>query len=153
MTHPVGHDWDTDEADEAPFKALTAEEAQALRKRRPMVSPWNIVCAQALVGLLCVGLTWVITQRSTAAWSAFYGAAAVVLPGALMARGMTRRAGTPMAAVTRFMLWELMKLALAVAILVAAVRWAPDLSWPALLVTMVVCMKLSWLALLQRRRW
>ena len=51
-----------------------------------------------------------------------------------------------------FMLWEFMKIALAVAMLVVAAKVVPNLSWPALLVAMVVCMKVNWLALLWRGR-
>lgn len=152
MTDTPGRDWDADEVDTAPFKVLTPEEAQALRARLPTVSPWHVVGAQAVVGLLCAVLVWAVTQRSAAAWSALYGALTVVLPGALMARGVTRRTRSPAAAVASFMFWELMKIVLAVAMLVAAAKWAPGLSWPALLVAMVVCMKLGWLALLRRRR-
>jgi len=50
------------------------------------------------------------------------------------------------------MFWELVKIAVAASMLVAAAMWAPDLSWPAMLVTMVVCLKLGWLVLLLRRR-
>ncbi len=152
MTDAPGRDSASDEADEAPFKALSPEEAEALRARLPTLTPWHVVWAQAAVGVLCALLTWGITQRSAAAWSAAYGALTVVLPGALMAHGMSRRAGSPTAAVTSFLFWELMKMALAIAMLVAVAKWAPSLSWPALLVAMVVCMKLGWLALLRRRR-
>jgi len=48
---------------------------------------------------------------------------------------MTRRtSSSPGAAVFGFMFWELVKIAVAVAMLVAAPRVVPDLSWPALLV-------------------
>ena len=57
-----------------------------------------------------------------------------------------------MAAAMGFMFWEMLKLALAVAMLLAAVRVVPDLSWPALLVALIVCVKVNWLALLWRRR-
>jgi len=50
------------------------------------------------------------------------------------------------------MFWEMVKIALAVAMLMAAVRVVPGLSWPALLGVMVVCMKVSWLAMLRQRR-
>ena len=67
-----------------------------------------------------------------------------------MAWGMTRRpalnAGT---AVLSLMVWELIKISLTLAILVAVVWRVEYLSWPALLVTMVVCLKANWLALLR----
>lgn len=108
---------------------------------------------QAVVGVLCAVLTWGLTQREGAAWSALYGAVAIVLPNALMARGMTRRTSSNAgAAALGFMFWEMVKIAVAVAMLVAAPRVVPDLSWPALLVAMIVCVKVNWLALLWRRR-
>jgi ATP synthase protein I len=150
----AGHRGDADEAPEAPFKTLSREEAQVLRASIPQVSPWRVVTVQAVAGLACAVVTWLLTQRSGAAWSALYGAAAVVVPGALLARGMTRRvlSANPGAAVFGFMFWELVKIGVAVAMLVAAPRVVRDLSWPALLVAMVVCVKVNWWALLWRRR-
>ena len=152
MTNAVGRDWGPDEVDEAPFKALTPEEAKALRAQLPMVSPWRVVGFQALAGLLCVAAVWAVTQRSSATWSALYGALSVVLPGALMARGMTRGTRNPVAAAAGFMFWEMLKIAVAIAMLVIAARVVPQLSWSALLITMVVCIKVHWLALAWRGR-
>lgn len=152
-TDPHGiHSADAD-AEDATFEPLTREQAQALRARHPPTSPWRVVAAQVVAGALCAALTWAITQRGGAAWSALYGAAATVLPNALLARGMTRRSSSnPGAAVFGFMFWEMVKIAVAVAMLVAAPRVVPDLSWPALLVAMIVCVKVNWLALLWQRR-
>ena len=87
-------------------------------------------------------------------WSALYGAAVVVVPGALMARGMTSRLSSmsPGASAVSFMLWEMVKIGVSVAMLVLAPRIVQPLSWPALLVGLVVCMKVYWVALLWRRR-
>lgn len=152
MTPVEGRAWEPDEVDEAPFKVLSPDEARALRARLPAVSPWTVVGVQALVGLLCVAAAGLLAQRGAVAWSALYGVLTVVLPGALMARGVTRGAGSPAAAAASFMFWELVKIVFAVAMLVAVAKWAPGLSWPALLVAMVVCMKLGWLVLLWPRR-
>lgn len=143
-----------DEAPEPPIRTLSREEAQALRATLPQVSPWRVVAVQAVAGLVCTAVTWLVTQRSGTAWSALYGAAAVVVPSALLARGMTRRSpsGNPGAAVFGFMFWELVKIGVAVAMLAAAPRVVQGLSWPALLVAMVVCVKVNWWALLWRRR-
>lgn len=144
---------ETDEATDPPFKTLSREEAQALRASIPQVSPWRVVAAQAAAGVVCGAVTWLFTQRSGAAWSALYGAAAVVVPGALLARGMTRgTSSNPGAAVFGFMFWELVKMGVAVGMLLAAPRVVPGLSWPALLLAMVVCVKVNWWALLWRRR-
>ena len=157
MNHRLGdpqdHGCDTDAAEEPPFKPLTHDEAQALRARHPSISPWRMVGCQAAAGVVCAVLTWVITHRDGAAWSALYGAAAIVLPSALLARGMTRQTSSnPGAAAFGFMFWEMVKIVVADAMLAAAPRVVTDLSWPALLVAMIVCVKVNWLALLWQRR-
>lgn len=142
-----------DEAQEGSFKLWSKEEAEAWRRKNPPVSPWWIVAVQAVAGVVCCAVVWGVTQRSEAAWSALYGAAAVVVPSALLARGMTRDlAGNPGAAVFGFMFWEMVKIGVAVAMLAAAPRVVQGLSWPALLVAMIVCVKMNWLAMLWRRR-
>lgn len=161
MTPAVIPPWDdsrdcgsgNDGVEEPPFKPLTPDEARAWRAKHPLTSPWRVVAAQAVAGVVCAFLAWAITSRSGTAWSALYGAAAIVLPSALLARGMTRRTSSnPGTAVFGFMFWEMVKVAAAVAMLVAAPRVVPDLSWPALLVAMIVSVKVSWLALLWWRR-
>ncbi len=141
-----------DEAPEAPFKTLSREEAQVLRASIPQVSPWRVVMVQAVAGLVCGAVAWFLTQRSGAVWSALYGAAAVVVPGALLARGMTRGAGSAVAAAAGFLFWEMLKIGVAIAMLVIAATVVPGLSWPTLLLTMVVCIKVNWVALLWRAR-
>jgi ATP synthase protein I len=88
------------------------------------------------------------------ALSALYGAAVAVLPGALMARGMTSRfssmnAGT---SAVSFMLWEMVKIAVSVGMLMLAPKLVQPLSWPALLAALVLCIKVYWFALLWRGR-
>lgn len=139
-----------DAPDPAPWQAMTAAQAQELREQDPSISPWRVVAAQAVAGLVCVVVVWAATQRTSAAWSALYGAAATVIPGALLARGMTRGTSGPVASAAGFMFWEMLKVGVAIAMLVIAVRVVADLSWPALLVTMVVCIKVNWVALLWR---
>jgi ATP synthase protein I len=146
-----GADWE-DEARRDVFEPWSRQEAETFRKSNPSSSPWRVVAAQAVVGLVCAAVAWVLTQRGEAAWSALYGAAAVVLPSALLARGMTRGTRNPVAAAAGFMFWEMLKIGVAIAMLVIAVRVVPNLSWPALLATMVVCIKVNWVALLWRGR-
>jgi ATP synthase protein I len=141
-----------DGAEPEVFKPWSKEEAEAWRKKNPSSSPWRVVAAQAVMGLVCAAVAWALTQRGGTAWSALYGAAAVVLPSALLARGMTRGTRNPLAAATGFMFWEMLKIGVAVAMLVIAARVVPNLNWPALLVTMVVCIKVNWVALLWRGR-
>ena len=150
-----GADWE-DAADEASFTPWSREQARVWRSANPALSPWRVVAAQAVAGLVCSALVWAFTQRGSAAESALYGAAAVVLPSALLARGMTRDlSGIPGAlghAVFRFMFWEMIKIGAAIAMLLAAPKVVQGLSWLTLLLTMMVCVKMNWLALLWQRR-
>lgn len=146
--------WD-DDADAAPaFKPLTREEAAALRERESTVSPWRVIGVQAGLGVIVALLAWLLTGSKSVALSALYGAATVVVPGALMARGMTSRLTslTPGSSAVGFMVWEMAKIGASVLMLVLAPRLVQPLSWPALLVAMVLCMKVYWLALLWRGR-
>jgi ATP synthase protein I len=141
-----------DEVEHEVFQPWSRQEAEAWRKNNPPSLPWRVVAAQAVAGLVCGAAVWAFTQRGDAVWSALYGAAAVVLPSALLARGMTRGTRNPLAAAAGFMFWEMLKIGVAVAMLVIAARVVPNLSWPVLLVTMVVCIKVNWVALLWRGR-
>jgi ATP synthase protein I len=146
-----GAGWD-DEASPVIPRAWSREEAVDWRSRNPSLSPWRVVATQGLAGLACAAFVWAITRHAEAAWSALYGAAAVVIPSALLARGMTRGMRNPLAAAAGFMFWEMLKIGVAIAMLLIAVRVVPNLNWPALLVTMVVCIKVNWIALLWRGR-
>lgn len=135
------------------FQPLTAEQARALRASQPLLSVWRVVAVQALVGLLLALLVWLVTGRMASVYSAAYGAAAVILPAALFARGLTSQASSLNAgtAVFGFFLWEMVKIGLTVAMLIAAPRLVNELSWPAMLVGLVVTMKVYWVALGMRR--
>jgi ATP synthase protein I len=136
------------------FKPLTAEEASALRAREPSVSPWRVLAVMVAVGVVSALLAGGLTQRQEMAWSVLYGAAAVVVPGALMARGMTSKLSSmsPGSSAVSFMLWEMVKIAVSVLMLALAPRVVPNLSFPAMLVGVVLCMKVYWVALLWRGR-
>ncbi|PPE65156.1 ATP synthase subunit I [Caldimonas caldifontis] len=154
---PQGHwrdDWKQEDADEAEhFKPLTREQASVLRAKHPPLSPWRVVMAQAVAGLVVAALAWLVTGKGETVVSALIGAAVVVVPGALLARGMTGAPGAnPGTVVLRFMVWELVKIVVAVAMLVAAARLVPNLSWLAVLAAMVVCLKVNGAALLWRGR-
>jgi ATP synthase protein I len=119
--------------------------------RQPSMSVWRLIAAQAAFGML-VALVWGVLSRSpVAAVSALYGGAVVVIPNALMARGVVgRRAGR---SVGGLVLWELVKLVLTGAMLVTAPKWLKPLDWPALLVTLVLCLKVFGVVLfLEQRR-
>ena len=138
----------------AAFKPLTREQAQALRTKEPAVSPWRVIGVQAAVGGVVALLAALLTGRGEMGWSALYGAATVVVPGALMARGMTSQLSSrsPGASAVSFMVWEMVKIGVSVAMLMLAPKLVQPLSWPALLVGLVLCMKVYWLALLWRGR-
>ncbi|MBC7700585.1 ATP synthase subunit I [Aquabacterium sp.] len=143
------------EAGEAPIRQWSRDEVEALRLKRPAVSLWRVVAIQALAGMLLALVFWVLGgHRSNVVWSALYGAACVVVPGALFAHGMSRQVSAinAGAAVFGFMLWEFLKIGVAVIMLVAAVKVVPHLSWPAFLAALIVCIKLNWLALFMQGR-
>jgi ATP synthase protein I len=146
--------WDDDEAKEQKFKKLSPQEAAALRAKDPPVSPWRVIAVQAAVGVALALLGRLLTGKEEVAWSLLYGAATVVLPGALMARGMTSRLSSmaPGTSAVSFMLWEMVKIAVSVLMLMLAPKVVQSLSWPALLVALVLCMKVYWFALLWRGR-
>ena len=135
--------------DEEAFKPLTAEQAQALRKQNPPISPWRVLAVQGLVGVVVALVAWLATGKASAGWSAGYGALAVVIPGAAFARGLTSRLTSinSATAIAGVLVWELVKITLTVAILIAAPRLVDGLSWPAMLVSMVVTIQVYWAAL------
>ncbi|HEY8706755.1 MAG TPA: ATP synthase subunit I [Burkholderiaceae bacterium] len=143
-----------DGSEDPPVKALTRDEARALRARNPPLSPWRVIAVQAVVGGVVAALAWLVSGKPEVMWSALYGAATVVLPGALMARGMTSRLssvslGTSAVSV---MLWSTVKIGVSIAMLMLAPKLVQPVSWPALLAAMVLCMQVYWFALLWRGR-
>lgn len=144
----------SDEADEAEvvFKPLSREEAQKLRETSPQLSPWVVLAGQLAVGVLLACAAWALTGRQNVAWSVFYGALVVVIPGALFARGLASKLWSinPGAAVAGFFLWEMVKIAASVGMLFAAPELVADLDWLAMLIGLIVTMKVYWVALLMR---
>lgn len=140
-------------ADKAAFRPLTRAEAESLRERQPQVPAWWVVAAQVAVGGVVALVAGLVTGDRSVFASALYGAAVAVVPGALMARGMSSRLSSvsPSASAVSFMLWELVKIAVSVLMLVLAPRIVQPLSWPALLVSLGVCLHVYLLALLWRR--
>lgn len=147
-THDMHPDDTEVEAQEPDFKPLTPDEAQALRARYPSLSPWRVVLWQILLGVAVTGAAWGVTGRAGIAWSALYGAAVVVVPTALFARGVVGRgaAGGSGAMLLRFFGWEAVKIVVALAMMLAAPKVVPGLSWLTLVVAMVLVMKAYWVA-------
>lgn len=145
---------DADTPDAEPWQPLSAAEAQALRARQPMLAPSWVVVAQLLAGTVTAMLAWGVSGRVSVMWSALYGAAAVILPAAVMVRALARPVppSAPGLGAVRLLVWEAIKLMLAVVMLALAPHIVVPLSWPGLLIGMVVCLKVYWLALLWRGR-
>ncbi len=149
---PPGRSPEEDDALPEP-RPLTAAEAQALGLRLGSVTAWRVLRLQGLAGcgVAAVAGAWAGEQ---AFWSALWGAAVIVVPGVVMVRGLRRRpAGAPASAgVVSFLLWEFVKIALSVALLLLAVKVVQPLNWLALLAGLVVCAKVYWVPLLSGLR-
>lgn len=130
------------------FEPLTAAQARVLREKHPVVSPWWIILGQALIGLL-LALVAGLWGGAQIALSVGYGVLTVVMPAMLFARGVRGRFASlnPGSAMIGFFLWELMKLVVTVVMLVLAPKFVVALSWPAMLVGLVLTMKVYWVAL------
>lgn len=142
----------SDADDDPPYHKLSREEAHALRERHPSVSPWRVVAVQAVAGALCAAFAWALTGSGGMAASALYGAAAMVIPSALLACGMSMRRPDAVSAAAGVLMWEMVKLGVAVAMLAAAPRIVPGLHWPALLLGMLAGFITNWAALLWQGR-
>jgi len=143
---------DEDKVEDADFKPLTAAEAQLWRQRNPPLSLWWVLLGQAVAGSLVALAAWLLTGQAAVGWSAAYGVLSVLVPAALFAQGVTGRLArtVPGAAMLSFFVWELVKIAITVAMLFAAPRLVSGLNWLALLAGFVVTMKVVWVALLFR---
>ncbi len=165
--HEVAPGWDdeADEGGEPPFKPLSPEEAAQWRQRHPALSVWRVVAWQAAAWVLSVAVTAAVVALwwpQHGAWVASlgYGGAAALVPAALMAWGMTSsalarwlqaaRPGQARSLLAGWLWWEGVKVLLTLTLLWTAPRWIPDLSWPALVVGLVVVLKSTWLAWMAR---
>ncbi|MDP3700558.1 MAG: ATP synthase subunit I [Hylemonella sp.] len=135
---------DADPPPEDDFKPLSADEARRWRETQQPLSLWRIVAWQTMAGVGATLVAWLFGQEL--ALSVAYGSLAVVVPAAVMARALSRQVGAAGAALAGFFVWELVKIALTVVILLAAPKLVPHLSWLALLAGFVVTMKVYWVA-------
>ena len=142
------------DGEDVPVRAWTRAEAQDLARRQPALSPWWVVLSQVGVGGIVALAIGLVSGSVVAAESAFYGAAVVAVPGALMARGATSPLSSlsPLTSAVSMMGWATVKIVVSVAMLALAPRIVPGLSWPAMLATLVVCMQTYGFALLWRGR-
>jgi ATP synthase protein I len=136
---------------EIPFKPLTRQEALALRSSVKLISPWRVVLWQILVGVVLCAVALAVPIWRVYLVSVMYGSLVAVLPNAILAWGLTRPARmNANALAVNFMLWEFLKIGVAVILMVMAPLMVSGLSWPAMLVAVVLGMKANWLALLTR---
>jgi ATP synthase protein I len=138
-----------DEGLEPEFKPLSAQEAQAWRQHNPQASPWRVSLLLVGVGVLMALLTGLFTGEWNLAASAAWGSVAVVVPAVVFVRALSRqmRRTQPGSALVGLMVWELVKIVLTVALLLAAPKVISDLNWFALVAGFVVTMKVYWLAM------
>ncbi|MDR0273988.1 MAG: ATP synthase subunit I [Burkholderiaceae bacterium] len=123
---------------------LTAEQARQWRARNPQLSVARVLAIQAATGAVAALAAWALSGKALVVWSAAYGALAGVLPAALAAKGMARWVAPgfpPGAALAGFVLWEAVKLILAVGMLAAAPKILGAPSWPALLIGLALTIK------------
>lgn len=146
-----------DSTDEKPeIRTLSKEEAAVVKQTNPALNPWRVVGWQMLATVVVGLLGLMATQKWAVAYSLVWGGLCVVVPAALFARGVMSKATLMNAgtATAGFFLWEMVKIALTLAMLFAAkqvmARLGEVLVWPALLVGLIVVMKVYWLALLAR---
>jgi len=134
------------------FKPLTRQEAEQLRQANPSISVWTVLGAQLATGVILALAATLLTGRQNVGWSALYGALVAVIPGALFARGLTSKVSliNPGAAVAGFFLWEMVKIAASVGMLVAAPQLVAELDWLAMLISLVVTLNMYWVVLLVR---
>jgi ATP synthase protein I len=154
VTIPPSKAYDTEhDSEPLDFVPLTRLQAQALARSNPVVSPWWVVLAQLVLGVLLVALAWLVFGVLVAK-SVACGVLAVVLPAALFARGLTSQfaGANPGMAVMSFFVWELVKIVVTIGLLFAAHRLVKDLNWPAMLVGLVLTLKVYWLALAFKRK-
>ena len=149
MSDPYGAQVnDSENGLEVDAKPLTPEEAALLRPTIVGFSPWVVVRAQAVAGLLVVLTVWLVSGQAAWMVSTAYGVFAVLLPAVFFARGLTRKrqASTAAQALTGVFIWEFVKVALTLVLLIVAPWVVMGLNWLALLVGFVVTMKASWVA-------
>lgn len=132
---------------------LTAEQAAllrvSLRKSGSLISPWRLIAGQAGVGVLLALVVWLVTGKSVVAVSVAYGALAVVIPAALFARGLMSQFSSmnAMTAGFGFFVWEMLKIAVTIALIAVAPKLVQGLDWLAMLIGLIVTMKAVWLVL------
>jgi ATP synthase protein I len=146
---PAAHPYDDSEdvaKQEPEFKRWTADEARLLVEKSPSVSPWRVIGWQMMAGVVIALVAWLLSGDKVVAMSAGYGALTVILPAAVLARGIMSLTSSinAMSAAMGFMVWEMVKIGLSVAMFIAAPQLIANLSWLALLVGLILTMTVYW---------
>jgi len=136
------------------FEPFSAEQARQWRETHPMLSPWRVIGWQAAAGGALAAVLGLLTGKASIAWSAGYGTLTVLLPAAVFARGLMGRIASINAVTVAVgvMLWEIVKIALTLAMLMAAPRLVQGVSWPALLTGLFLALMVYWAALAVKPR-
>ncbi len=140
--------WD-DEPEDIHPAPWSQEQADTWRKTNPSLSPWRLIVLQIAALIVVVLLLVMMSAPGSIVLSVAYGGGCVVVPAAMFWRGVReRKAGEDIRnRMMKFVVWELAKIALTIAMLFAAPKLIKELNWLALVASFVVTMKLSWLAL------
>lgn len=144
------------EGEEPDFKPLTAEQAAQWRSSQVKLSVWRVVMAQWVAAVVLTAVIYFGFRQVVWAWSAMYGGLAAGLPSAVMAYGLTSSrlarmlSGLAQTALAGFFLWEAVKVLLTMVLLGLAPALMREISWPALVVGLVVVLKVHWLAFLMQ---
>jgi ATP synthase protein I len=136
-----------DQSEDPVFHRYSRQEAEQLRKTSPQVSPWRVVLWM-LIACAVIGLASWLLFDAQIALSATYGSLVVAIPAAVLARGMTSplsRMNLASGALA-FMLWEMVKIGLSIGMMMLAPSLLPGLSWPALLIGLILTMKVYFVA-------
>ena len=145
---------DIDHAQAEPLpERLTASQVQALRvkfgKAGSLISPWQIIVGQLLVGMLLAVVALLVSGKSSVAVSVAYGALAVVIPAAVFARGLMSQFSNlnALTAGFGFFVWEMIKIVATVVLIAIAPKLVADLDWLAMLIGLIVTMKVVFVLL------
>ena len=141
-----------DDVDE--IRTLNQEEAALVRASNPALNLWLVIVWQIAAVLVSALFAWIFMRQPAVVYSLVWGGFCVVLPTAVFALGLQKRVAKTSAlqAVGRFLLLEMLKLALTLGLLFAATRVMENVNWLALLTGLVVTLKVYWVALLCQPR-
>lgn len=154
--HPTtAHQWD--EIEEDPFKTLSKEEMDALRKAKPRnfasINSWWVVLSQVVITLVIAGACHVfssLADKNVYTYSALVGGLIGFLPSALFLmrieaakKSIKSSPGGFLAAVVS---GEFIKILATIVLFIGFALKQPDLKWIPLLVTYLATLKCYLLA-------